>query len=140
MAASTKAMHQIRQIFELRQQQVGLRKIERLTGFSRNTVCDYVRRASSSGRSLPELLAMVFDFGFVGAFGSGPIRQTVLHHEKTSACGLFSDICFNFKWSGFMPGKLLLYKCPCSEKYPLFFGLYVAAGWLQGPFQPHPRN
>jgi transposase len=58
MAASTKAMHQIRQIFELRQQQVSLRKIERLTGFSRNTVRDYVRRASSSGRSLKDLLAL----------------------------------------------------------------------------------
>ena len=45
MAAPTKAMHQIRQILELRQQQVSLRKIERLTSFSRNTVRDYIRRA-----------------------------------------------------------------------------------------------
>jgi transposase len=58
MAASTKAMHQIRQIFELRQQQVSLRKIERLTGFSRNTVRDDVRRASSGGRSFSDLLAL----------------------------------------------------------------------------------
>jgi len=52
MAATTKAMHQIRQIFELQQQQVSLRKIERLTVFSRNTVRDYVRRAIASGRTL----------------------------------------------------------------------------------------
>ena len=58
MAAQTKAMHQIRQILELRQAQVGLRKIERLTGFSRNTVRDYVRRALATGRSIPDLLSL----------------------------------------------------------------------------------
>ena len=51
-------MHQIRQIFKLRQQQVGFRKIERLTGFSRNTVRDYVRRATATGRSFLELLTL----------------------------------------------------------------------------------
>ena len=58
MAAPTKAMHQIRQILELRQQQVSLRKIERLTSFSRNTVRDYIRRAMATGRSLADLLAL----------------------------------------------------------------------------------
>ena len=58
MAAPTKAMHQIRQILELQQQQVGLRKIERLTGFSRNTVRDYVRRAMATGRPISDLLAL----------------------------------------------------------------------------------
>jgi transposase len=58
MAAQTKAMHQIRQILELQQAQVGLRKIERLTGFSRNTVRDYVRRALATGRSIPDLLSL----------------------------------------------------------------------------------
>jgi len=58
MAAPTKAMHQIRQILELQQQQVGLRKIERLTGFSRNTVRDYVRRAMATGRAVSDLLAL----------------------------------------------------------------------------------
>lgn len=58
MAAPTKAMHQIRQILELRQQQVSLRKIERLTSFSRNTVRDYIRRAIATGRSLADLLAL----------------------------------------------------------------------------------
>lgn len=51
-------MHQIRQILELRQQGISLRKMERLTGFSRNTIRDYVRRAEASGRSLGELLAL----------------------------------------------------------------------------------
>ena len=58
MAVPTKAMHQIRQILELRQQQVSLRKIERLTSFSRNTVRDYIRRAITTGRSLVDLLAL----------------------------------------------------------------------------------
>jgi len=58
MAAPTKAMHQIRQILELQQQQVGLRKIERLTGFSRNTERDYVRRAMATGRPISDLLAL----------------------------------------------------------------------------------
>ena len=58
MAAPTKAMHQIRQILELQQQQVGLRKIERLTGFSRNTVLDFVRRAMATDRPISDLLAL----------------------------------------------------------------------------------
>lgn len=58
MAAPTKAMHQIRQIFELRQQQVSLRKIERLTGFSRNTIRDYIRRGAATGRSILDLMAL----------------------------------------------------------------------------------
>lgn len=58
MAAQTKTMHQIRQILELYQHQVGLRKIERLTGYSRNTVRDYVRRAVASGQSIETLLAL----------------------------------------------------------------------------------
>lgn len=58
MAAQTKTMHQIRQILELYQQQMGLRKMERLTGFSRNTVRDYVRRALATGLPIGELLAL----------------------------------------------------------------------------------
>jgi transposase len=58
MAASTKTMHQIRRILELHQQQVSLRQIGRLIGFSRNTIRDYVRRATASGRSPEVLLAM----------------------------------------------------------------------------------
>ena len=54
-------MHQIRQIFELRQQQVGLRKIERLTGFSRNAVGDYVGWATATIRPGSEIVFIFED-------------------------------------------------------------------------------
>jgi hypothetical protein len=58
MAAQTKTMHQIRQILERYNQQTGLRKIERLTGFSRTTIWDYVRRVLATGQPIGELLAL----------------------------------------------------------------------------------
>ncbi|MBK8195151.1 MAG: hypothetical protein IPK76_18770 [Lewinellaceae bacterium] len=140
MAASTKAMHQIRQIFELRQQQVGLRKIERLTGFSRNTVRDYVRRASSSGRSLPELLAMVFDFGFVGALAVGQSGKLFCITKRQAHAVCFQIFALTLSGRGSCRANCFYTNVHVRKKYPLFFGLYVAAGWLQGPFQPHPRN
>jgi hypothetical protein len=137
MAASTKAMHQIRQIFELRQQQVGLRKIERLTGFSRNTVRDYVRRASSSGRSLPELLAMVFDFGFVGALAVGQSGKLFCITKRQAHAVCFQIFALTLSGRGSCLGKLLLYKCPCSEKISIIFWA-VCCCWLVARPLPAP--
>jgi transposase len=51
-------MHQIRQIIELHEQGQSARKIGRLTGLSRNTVREYLRRISVSGLTDKELLSL----------------------------------------------------------------------------------
>jgi transposase len=51
-------MHQIRRIIELQQQGRGIRHTVRLTGLSRNTIREYIRRITSSGLSLTEALAL----------------------------------------------------------------------------------
>ncbi len=51
-------MHQIRRIIELYGQGRGIREIQRLTGLSRNTVRDYLRRVRESGLDAERLLAL----------------------------------------------------------------------------------
>ncbi len=51
-------MHQIRRIIELHGQGRGIREIQRLTGLSRNTIRDYLRRIQESSLSVQELLAL----------------------------------------------------------------------------------
>jgi hypothetical protein len=51
-------MHQIRRIIELYGQGRGIRESQRLTGLSRNTIRDYLRRILESVLSVPELLAL----------------------------------------------------------------------------------
>src|SRR5260221_10489345 len=51
-------MHQIRRIIELQQEGRGIRETVRLTGVSRNTIREYLRRIKSSGLTCAELLAM----------------------------------------------------------------------------------
>ncbi len=51
-------MHQIRRIIELHEQGRSIRETERLTGLSRNTVREYLRRISGSGLTPAELLSL----------------------------------------------------------------------------------
>src|SRR5919109_358659 len=51
-------MHQIRRIIELYQQGRSIRETVRLTGVSRNTIREYLKRVRSSGLSCSELLAL----------------------------------------------------------------------------------
>ena len=51
-------MHQIRRIIELQSQERGIRETVRLTGLSRNTIREYVRRLSLCSMSSQELLAL----------------------------------------------------------------------------------
>ena len=51
-------MHQIKRIIEFHQQGRSIRQIERLSGISRNTIREYVRRISQSNQSLDELLKL----------------------------------------------------------------------------------
>ena len=51
-------MHQIRRIIELYEQGRGIRESQRLTGLSRNTIREYVRRIQGSGMRPAELLAL----------------------------------------------------------------------------------
>lgn len=51
-------MHQIKRIIELQLQGRSIRQTVRLTGLSRNTVRDYLRRLSSFGMSWQELLSL----------------------------------------------------------------------------------
>ncbi len=51
-------MHQIKRIIELSQECRSIREIKRLTGLSRNTVRDYLRRIQSCGLSSAQLLAL----------------------------------------------------------------------------------
>src|SRR5690349_19770795 len=51
-------MHQIKRIIELQLQGQSIRQIARLTGLSRNTVRDYLRRMSASGMSWEQLLSL----------------------------------------------------------------------------------
>lgn len=51
-------MHHIKRIIELYQEGRSIGETKRLTGLSRNTVRDYLRRIQSSGLSAPQLLAL----------------------------------------------------------------------------------
>lgn len=51
-------MHQVKRIIEFHQQGRSIRQIERLSGISRNTIREYLRRISLSGQSLDELLQL----------------------------------------------------------------------------------
>lgn len=51
-------MHQVKRIIEFHLQGHSIRQIERLSGISRNTVREYLRRISLSGYSMEELLKM----------------------------------------------------------------------------------
>lgn len=51
-------MHQIRRIIEFHQQGCSIRQIEKLSGISRNTIREYLRRILVSSRSLEEILEL----------------------------------------------------------------------------------
>ena len=51
-------MHQIRRIIEMQLEGRSIRYTTRLSGLSRNTVREYLRRISCSGTGLKELLAL----------------------------------------------------------------------------------
>lgn len=51
-------MHQIRLIIEMRQQDRSIRQTVKLTGLSRNTIREYLRKISNCGLPLAELLAL----------------------------------------------------------------------------------
>ncbi len=51
-------MHQIKRIIEFHQQGHSIRQIERLSGISRNSIREYLRRISLSGQSMEELLKL----------------------------------------------------------------------------------
>ena len=51
-------MHQIRRIIELQEEGKGIRETVRLTGVSRNTIREYIKRIKSSGLTRKELLAL----------------------------------------------------------------------------------
>ncbi len=51
-------MHQIKRVIELHLQGRGIRQIWRLTGISRNTIREYLRRMALSGKPLEELLSL----------------------------------------------------------------------------------
>ncbi len=51
-------MHQIKRIIELHEQGRGIREIKRLTGLSRNTIREYLRRIKTSGLPSKELLSL----------------------------------------------------------------------------------
>jgi transposase len=51
-------MHQIRRIIELQLEGHGIRHAVRLTGLSRNTIREYIRRITAGGLSLTEVLAL----------------------------------------------------------------------------------
>src|SRR5687768_9670889 len=51
-------MHQIRRILELQNQGHGIRQTERLTGLSRNTIREYLRRIAASGLEIQQALRL----------------------------------------------------------------------------------
>jgi transposase len=51
-------MHQVRRIFEFHQQGRSIRQMEQLSGVSRNTIREYLRRIPLSGLSIEELLKL----------------------------------------------------------------------------------
>ena len=51
-------MHQIRRIIELHEQGRSIRETERLTGLSRNTIREYLRRILMSGLTFAQLLSL----------------------------------------------------------------------------------
>lgn len=51
-------MHQIKRIIELQNEGRSIRETERLTGLSRNTIREYLRRVSVSGLAFSQLLLL----------------------------------------------------------------------------------
>ncbi|MFO0489778.1 MAG: IS21 family transposase, partial [Cyclobacteriaceae bacterium] len=51
-------MHHVKRIIEFHQQGRSVRQIERLSGLSRNTIREYLRRISLRGESLEDLLKL----------------------------------------------------------------------------------
>lgn len=90
-------MHQIRRIIELQLQGRSIREASRLTGLSRNTVRDYLRRMSASGTTWTELLNMddesLSDLAYVPAIeksGAGRLaddRHVYLESRMEYFCG-----------------------------------------------------
>lgn len=56
--AKSLRMHQIKRIIELQQQGRGIRQTVRLTGLSRNTIREYLRRISTAGLTLSQALEL----------------------------------------------------------------------------------
>jgi lambda repressor-like predicted transcriptional regulator len=56
--AKSLRMHQIKRIIELQQQGRGIRQTVRLTGLSRNTIREYLRRISTAGLTLSQAFAL----------------------------------------------------------------------------------
>jgi transposase len=73
-------MHQIRRIIELYLQGRGIRESQRLTGLSRNTIREYLRRIQESGISPQELLALdeasLAPFVYLDAIEKGSAGRT----------------------------------------------------------------
>lgn len=58
MAAVSKSMHQIRQILDFKLRGFPTKRIARLSNIARNTVRDYLRKASATGVPLSDLIAL----------------------------------------------------------------------------------
>ncbi|HZY81011.1 MAG TPA: IS21 family transposase [Cyclobacteriaceae bacterium] len=64
-------MHQIKRVIEFHLQGHSIRQIERLSGVSRNTIRDYLRRLQQQGRSFQELLGLE-EYVLLGLVQSNP--------------------------------------------------------------------
>jgi transposase len=95
-------MHQIKRVIELHLQGRSIRQAGRLTGISRNTIRDYLRRITLSGRSLEELLALE-DEALLGIVQVDPM-------EKNRA-GRIADDRY-----GSMEGRLEYYKTELGRR------------------------
>lgn len=69
-------MHQIKRVIEFHLQGHSIRQIERLSGISRNTIREYLRRLQASGRSLNELLKLE-DEVLLSIVQSDPIEKNL---------------------------------------------------------------
>ncbi len=67
-------MHQIKRVIEFHLQGRSIRQIGRLSGISRNTIREYLRRVTLSGRSFAELLQME-DEALMGIVQVDPIEK-----------------------------------------------------------------
>jgi len=68
-------MHQIKRVIDFHKQGRSIRQIGQLTGISRNTIRDYLRRIASSARPLEELLALE-DEALLGIVQVDPIEKS----------------------------------------------------------------
>jgi len=95
-------MYQIKRVIELHQQGRSIRQVGRLTGISRNTIRDYLRRIALSGRPFEELLALD-DEALMGIVQVDPI-------EKNRA-GRMADNRY-----GSIEGRLEYYKAELNRR------------------------